>query len=137
MLFRDRLEIWNPGNLPYGLTVEMLQRHHKSIPANPLLARPMYLFGSIEQVGTGTEMIVEKCVEKGLKKPQFIQEVDFSTILYRIDFEQYSENITKNDTEKSREKILNLIKNNAFITQNEMVELTGLSVKGVEKIFDS
>jgi predicted HTH transcriptional regulator len=63
----------------------MLKRHHRSIPANPLLARPMYLFGSIEQIGTGTEMIIEKCVEKGLRKPEFVQEEDFSVILYRFE----------------------------------------------------
>jgi predicted HTH transcriptional regulator len=66
MLYKNRLEIWNPGQLPYGLTIEMLKTEHPSRPTNPLLARPMYLHGSIEQVGTGTEMIVEKCVEHGL-----------------------------------------------------------------------
>jgi len=48
MLFKNRLEIWNPGQLPYGLTIEMLKTKHTSRPANPLLARPMYLYGSIE-----------------------------------------------------------------------------------------
>jgi predicted HTH transcriptional regulator len=43
----------------------------------------MYLYGSIEQLGTGTEMIIAKCIEKGLKKPEFIQDIDFSAILYR------------------------------------------------------
>jgi len=66
MLFKNRLEIWNPGQLPFGLTIEMLKTKHPSRPANPLLARPMYLYGSIEQVGTGTEMIVEECIAKGL-----------------------------------------------------------------------
>jgi len=41
MLFNDRLEIWNPGSLPPGWTVEKLKKRHPSIPANPLLARPM------------------------------------------------------------------------------------------------
>ena len=85
--------------LPYGLTVEMLRGHHKSIPANPLLARPMYLYGSIEQVGTGTEMILEQCFNKGLKKPQFIQDVDFSIILYRL----YSETTDHVDTQVTRQ----------------------------------
>ena len=49
MLFRNRLEIWNPGTLPYGLTVQKLQGPHKSLPANPLLADPMYWNGYIEK----------------------------------------------------------------------------------------
>jgi predicted HTH transcriptional regulator len=83
MLFKDRLEIWNPGQLPYGLTVKMLKTRHPSRPANPLLARPMYLYGSIEQVGTGTEMIVEKCIEQGLRTPDFVQEENFVVTLWR------------------------------------------------------
>jgi predicted HTH transcriptional regulator len=31
---------------------------HKSLPANPLLADPMYWNGYIEKVGTGTEDII-------------------------------------------------------------------------------
>lgn len=61
MLFRDRLEVWNPGTLPYGLTVQKLHGPHKSLPANPLLADPMYWNGYIEKVGTGTEDIINKC----------------------------------------------------------------------------
>jgi len=83
MLFKNRLEIWNPGQLPYGLTVEMLKSHHTSQPANPLLARPMYLYGSIEQVGTGTEMIVEKCIESGLPSPDFQQSEIFKLTFWR------------------------------------------------------
>ena len=89
----------DPGRLPYGLTVEMLRGHHKSIPANPLLARPMYLYGSIEQVGTGTEMIVNQCISKGLKKPLFVQDVDFSVILYRPDSEVNDQVATQVDTQ--------------------------------------
>ncbi|MCF6342249.1 MAG: DUF4062 domain-containing protein [Bacteroidales bacterium] len=49
MLFRDRLEIWNPGSLPLGWTTEKLKHLHASIPANPLLAEPMYLSGYISR----------------------------------------------------------------------------------------
>ena len=46
MLFADRLEIWNPGMLPMGWTTEKLKQLHTSIPANPLMAEPLYLAGS-------------------------------------------------------------------------------------------
>jgi len=42
MLFSDRLEVWNPGELPPGLTPERLTRPHASIPRNPLLAGSHY-----------------------------------------------------------------------------------------------
>jgi len=83
MLFKDRLEVWNPGQLPLGLSPAKLRQPHNSIPANPLLAEPMYLFGSIERLGTGTGDIIRLCKEKGLKEPEFIQEENFKSIIWR------------------------------------------------------
>jgi len=42
MLFADRLEVWNPGELPPSLTPERLREPHPSIPHNPLIAEPLY-----------------------------------------------------------------------------------------------
>lgn len=85
MLFRNRLEVWNPGNLPYGLTPAKLLLPHPSIPTNPLLANPVYLAGYIERMGTGTRDIVSKCLEFGLRKPEFIQNEEFKVIIWRKD----------------------------------------------------
>lgn len=84
MLFADRLEVWNPGTLPFGLTVEMLRKPHYSIPANPLLAEPMYLNGYIERMGTGTVDIIQLCKNAGLKPPDFIQNEFFKTVVWRL-----------------------------------------------------
>ena len=84
MLFRDRLEVRNPGTLPYGLTVQKLHGPHKSLSTNPLLADPMYWNGYIEKVGTGTEDIINKCREYGLKTPEFYQEEDFRVVIWRV-----------------------------------------------------
>jgi len=35
-IFDDRIEIWNPGKLLDGLTVEKLKEKHESIPRSPL-----------------------------------------------------------------------------------------------------
>ena len=83
MLFRDRLEVWNPGHLPYGITPEMLYSTHRSIPRNPILAKPAYLAGYIEQMGTGTTDVIDRCRDWGLKDPAFIQREDFTTIIWR------------------------------------------------------
>ena len=83
MLFRNRLEVWNPGQLPFGMTIENLYKPHRSLPVNPLLAEPMYWNGYIEKIGSGTEDMVKRCLEYGLRKPDFIQNSDFMTILWR------------------------------------------------------
>ena len=83
MLFKDRLEIWNPGTLPLGWTTEKLKKLHRSIPANPLLADPMYLAGYIERLGTGTIDILRLANSVGLKEPEFVEDDEFRAIVYR------------------------------------------------------
>jgi len=83
MLFKDRLEIWNPGTLPLGWTTEKLKTLHRSIPANPLLADPMYLAGYIERLGTGTIDILRIAKEAGLREPEFVEDDEFRIIIYR------------------------------------------------------
>ena len=73
MLFSDRLEVWNPGELPPSLTPELLRIPHPSIPRNPLLAEPLYLVRYIEKAGTGTLDMIARCREAGLPEPDFEQ----------------------------------------------------------------
>jgi ATP-dependent DNA helicase RecG len=105
MLFRDRLEIWNPGALPLGWTVEKLKQLHNSVPANPLLAEPLYLSGYIERMGTGTSDIVQKSLALGLREPQFVQDDDFRTIIYRFVPEENTQHDTPHDTDQAREQV--------------------------------
>lgn len=98
MVFRDRIEIWNPGALPMGWTTEKLKQLHSSVPANPLLAEPLYLAGYIERMGTGTSDIIQKSLAAGLAEPQFIQAEDFKSIIYRSGTVQVKEQATPQDT---------------------------------------
>ncbi|MCC5925588.1 MAG: DUF4062 domain-containing protein [Bacteroidetes bacterium] len=70
MLFKDRLEVWNPGSLPPSLTVEMLRQPHGSVPHNPLIAEPLYLTKYIERMGTGIRDMITRCNEAGLREPE-------------------------------------------------------------------
>ena len=85
MLFKDRLEVWSPGALPRGMTIEKLSTTHKSVPVNPLLARAMYLKGYIEKAGTGTEDMIAKCKEWDIPAPIWVEEdaEDFRVVLKR------------------------------------------------------
>ena len=83
MLFRDRLEILNPGTLPYGMTIPQLSQLHSSVPTNPVLAHPIYLAGYKERMGTGTTDIIEQCEAMGLPTPTFKQDSFFQVTLYR------------------------------------------------------
>jgi len=83
MLFRNRLEIWNPGNLPAGITIEQLYQVHESFPNNPLIANPLYLTGYAERLGTGTADIIKQCLDIGLKPPSFSQTQHFRITFWR------------------------------------------------------
>ncbi len=83
MLFADRLEVWNPGRLPASLTLDMLRQPHGSVPANPLIAEPMYLTKYIERMGTGTRDMIRLCQEVGLPEPEFSVSDGFVTLLRR------------------------------------------------------
>ena len=149
MLFRNRLEVWNPGQLPHELTIEDLYKPHRSSPPNILLAEPMYWNGYIEKVGSGTEDLVERCVNYGLKKPEFVQDANFQVTLWRNELAE--ENMGKegreksgqiggqNDfqdeksSEKSSEKIIRLLKQDPSFTIAELAETLSMSTRGVEK----
>ena len=88
MLFKDRLEIWNPGRLPHGMTIAKLNEEHTSRPVNPVLAHPVYLAGYIEQLGTGTTDIIDSCLANGLRKPEFHQGDDFRVVLWRPEVQE-------------------------------------------------
>jgi len=73
---RDRLEVWNSGGLPEGLTIDQLRVPHRSVPRNRLLCEPLYLTRYIERAGTGTLDMIRLCAEAGLPEPQFRSEGD-------------------------------------------------------------
>ena len=79
MLFRDRLEVWNPGRLPDGFTVQKLREVHSSEPTNPVIAHPLFLTGYIEHLGTGTTDMIADCAAYGLRAPEFIQAEDLTS----------------------------------------------------------
>jgi ATP-dependent DNA helicase RecG len=83
-IFDDRLDIWNPGTLPAGITIDSLRGDHRSRPRNELIARCFYLIKYIEQWGTGTNRIISFCKAAGLKEPKFeVKDNDFIVTFYK------------------------------------------------------
>jgi predicted HTH transcriptional regulator len=73
IVFADRVEVWNPGELPPGLTPELLRQPHGPIPRNPLIAEPLFRVKYVEKAGTGTTDMIAECREAGLPEPDFMQ----------------------------------------------------------------
>ena len=129
MLFRDRVEVWNPGRLPDGFTVQKLREVHSSEPTNPVIAHPLFLAGYIEHLGTGTTDMIAACEQYGLQTPEFHQAEDFRTVIYRK--EKVSDPTQK--VSNLDEKVTNLDKkSNGVTAKSNGVRLTAKQQKVLE-----
>ena len=153
MLFRDRLEIWSPGSLPYGMTVEKMTKTHKSYPVNPLLAHPVYLTGYIERLGTGTLDMVDRCVAKGLKAPEFHFDDEGQVIIWRknvtpnvaqsvTENQSVSENVAQNVAQSLSKKddrikrVLTSLISTPTVSQEEIAGILGVTRRTINRDLD-
>lgn len=123
-IFDDRIEIWNPGTLAEGLTVEKLKGKHESVLKNPLIGKCFFLIKFIEQWGTGTNRIIRETLNHGLPEP-FFEDTKSSFVLT---FRKYK--ITEEVMEKLPEgerHILKFMQEKGKISRKECVELLRVS----------
>ena len=101
-IFDDRMEFWNPGRLPEGWNVETLKKAHESIPRNPSIAKQFFWVKYIEEVGTGTNKIIEWCIDWGLPEPEFeLKETSFVVIFRKSRLtDEYLEQLGLNERQK-------------------------------------
>jgi ATP-dependent DNA helicase RecG len=123
----DRLDIWNPGSLPEGISIEDLRREgHVSKLRNPLLAQTFYYAGLVERWGTGTTRMIAVCHAHGLPEPQFREESDGFKVTFLKDL--YSaERLGKLGLNKRQIQAVLYVKENGSIGNMEYQKLTGAS----------
>lgn len=129
-VYDDRLSIWNEGVLPCGLSLKDLKKEHSSRPRNPLLANACFLGGYIDAWGRGTLKIINACKDAGMPEPEIVEkDGGISMVL----FAHSSESNVDKSSEKSSEKILELIKVSPEISAEELASRIGISSRAVEK----
>lgn len=105
-IYKDRVEIFNPGEFPEGYKPEDFIKGEGSIPRNPLIANTLYLSKDIEKWGSGFRRITEVCAKADVKVKFEIRKNGFMVIFYRKTDEELlgltGEN--KNVQEKTYEK---------------------------------
>ena len=123
-MFDDRIEFWNPGLLPEEITTVDLRKKHKSIPRNPLIARHFFWVKYCEEVGTGTNRMIKRCIGWGIPEPDFEQITgDFVLTVARSKLtDELLERL--NDRQKN---LLEYLKEHNKITKQEYMKLTGIS----------
>jgi ATP-dependent DNA helicase RecG len=110
-------------------------REDFTMPRNPTIARIFRAIKLSENAGSGFDKMFSGWKVHYGMEPIVSNSIDF----YKIEFPLKKEEIVKETTykepvtgDKTREKIISLIKENPEITTNEMVEKLNISVKGVE-----
>jgi ATP-dependent DNA helicase RecG len=135
-LFADRFEVWNPGELPAGLTPDALRSQHPSLPRNPLIAESMFLAHYIEKVGTGTLDVIAGCQIAELPEPEFFQ--DGSQFVVRIwrDWltESYLDSLGLSDRQR---KAVIYVKQTGRISNSEFQEIGGVTRKTSARDLDA
>ncbi|MCC5923351.1 MAG: putative DNA binding domain-containing protein [Crocinitomicaceae bacterium] len=72
-VYDDKINIWNEGLLPAGLTLQDLKQTHSSRPRNPIIADICFKGGYIDAWGRGTIKIIESCEKENLPQPEILE----------------------------------------------------------------
>ena len=70
-VYADRVEIWNSGSLPEGISPSSLKTMTVSRPHNPDMAHVFLLRGYIERVGSGIQRIMTAFKQAKLPEPEW------------------------------------------------------------------
>jgi ATP-dependent DNA helicase RecG len=85
-IYDSFIQIWNPGGLPFGLTIDDLYDPlHTSKPRNKLIAQIFYDTGFIERYGSGIQRMIEECMKMNIPEPEFAEKFGGFTITFRKD----------------------------------------------------
>jgi ATP-dependent DNA helicase RecG len=72
-VYDDKINLWNEGGLPEGITLEVLKQSHTSKPRNLLIADVCFKGGLIDAWGRGTVSIIDECKAAGLPEPELAE----------------------------------------------------------------
>jgi predicted HTH transcriptional regulator len=119
-IFDDRLEIENPGLLPFGLTVDDLE-HGVSKLRNRVIGRIFHSLGLIEQWGSGIQRIIRVCREAGLAAPRFEE------IATRFRVTIFAEAVSLPDVDEIDQAILDALSDGEGRSTSEIAAMIGLT----------
>jgi len=129
-IFDDSIHIWNPGGLPFDLTIDdLLDPTHSSKPRNKLIAQVFYDLTLIERYGSGIQRMIADCVKAGLPEPDFEEKFGGFAITFNKD-RLTEKNLSDLDFNERQIKAVIYVKENGKITNKKYREITGISDEG-------
>lgn len=143
-LFDDRLEVTSPGMLLNGVSLTKMKEGYSKIRNRAIVYAFSYM-KIIEKWGSGIPRVIRECKEYGLAEPEFLDfDGDFRVNMFRK-VETFQDNIDTidtigtihdtNDTNNSEiDMMLELIRCKPYITQRQIKEQTGMSLRTVKRL---
>jgi len=124
-VYDNRINLWNEGGLPEGITLQALKIEHTSKPRNLLIAEVCFKGGLIDAWGRGTITIIDECKAAGLPEPELTErDGGFLVTLFKNQL----------TTEQLKKLGLNYRQIDAMLFFREKGEITGLEYSEKYKI---
>jgi ATP-dependent DNA helicase RecG len=145
-IYSNRIEIYNPGTFPEGLTPQdFIEGYERSIKRNPLLAQLMYYTKDIESFGTGLKRITKACESAGVKVEFKLLKKGFAVVFYRPDEFLTTENngdvvrnVVRNGARNKTERAVFIaVSDNPTLTADEIAKAIAKSPRTVQRYLDS
>jgi len=125
-VYDDKINLWNDGGLPEGITLEMLKQSHTSKPRNLLIADVCFKGGLIDAWGRGTVSIIDECKAAGLPEPELAERYGgFMVTLFKNNLTE--EQLVKLGLNQRQIKAVQYVKEKGRITNAEYQEINKVS----------
>ena len=125
-VYKDKIMIWNFGELPENWTIDTLQKKHSSIPYNPDVSNGFFRIGYIEAWGRGISKMNEQCASAGLPMPLYYYESSGFWVVFRKDI-YYEEYLQSKGLNSRQIKAIIYVKKKGRITNREYQEINETS----------
>ena len=125
-VYKNKIMIWNYGQLPENWTIDTLQEKHSSVPYNPDISNAFFRIGYIEAWGRGIRKMNEQCAKAGLPNPLYYYAFSGFCVVYHKDIYNETDLREKGLNERQIKAILYL-KERGKITNSEYQELNNIS----------
>ena len=139
----DRVEIYNPGAFPEGLSPEdFIEGTERPIRRNPLIASILYYSKDIESFGTGLKRIVDSCRDSNCRYEFKRLKSGFVVVFYRNNvasadhvsdvsgFDPINDPINSSKIQR----LLDLVRKNPSMTYNEYATILGISTSTIKRL---
>ena len=126
-IFSDRIEFYNPGGLPKGITPKNILNRQYS--RNPIIANTLAKVKYIEELGEGWNKIIDEYKKHPLKPklPKIISD-KYSTLITLYSVREKFEK-TKTDLNERQKRVIGYLRHNDRITNKEYQKINKTTKK--------